>query len=160
MSRLDAEAQRVLGALSVADIERYLRWRRAERRQGFVRTFSQGLVKLEVGQRWGYLVKPEFTFPIDPDAVLPLTLISVDPSGEVVLRPADAAMAERVFPLQDATFKGKPVQTRQCPFLWVEERMAKGSQGKYQTGDLACNEAWTMWERMHLHTEGLLVPDL
>ncbi len=160
MSRLDAHAQKVLGDLSIADIERYLLWRRTERRPGHARTYQQGLVKLEAGQRWGYVVQAEFTFPIDPDAILPLTLISVDPSGEVVLRPADPAMAERIFPLQETVFKGKPIQSRTCPFYWVEERVAKGSQGKYQPGDLTCHEAWDVWGRMHLHTDGVLVPDL
>ena len=158
--QLDSEAMRVLGGLPVTHIERYLAWRKAERRPGWVRTAHQGLVQAAVGQRWGYIVKNEFTFPIDPDAILPLTLISIDPSGEVVLRPADSAMAERVFPLHEAVFKGKPTQTRTCPFYWVEERLAKGSEGKYKPGDLTCNEAWDLWGRMHVHTEGLLVPDI
>lgn len=169
MSKLDAEAQQVLGRLSIADIERYLIWRRTERRPGHVWTFSQGLVKLEVGQRWGYVAKEPLQLAPESDAILPLTVISTDPSGEVVFRPADPAMAERIFPVHEETFKGKPIQTRTCPFYWVEEkvtitpkgeRVVRGSDGRNKPGDLTCHEAWSLWGRMHLHTVGLLVPDI
>lgn len=95
--------------------------------------------RLEKGQLWTY------------SADLILKVISTSSCGEVVLRPTNPQAAEQRFPLREVTFKGKPVATRDCPFLWADERQARGSNGTIQEGDLLCHEAWDVWKDMHLH---------
>ena len=116
----------------------------SEWRQGWVQS-SHGPQRLEAGQRWAWF-KYEDGKPVREALVL--SIVSTSPSGEVVLRPESAERAGAMFSLHEATFKGKPVQTRDCPFQWVEERVAKGSKGEYQTGDLLCHEAWDVWSKM------------
>jgi hypothetical protein len=117
---------------------------------GWVTTLTRGPVKVEKDQRWAYCPTLE-PYEEDSPLVLPLTVVSTSPTGEVVLRPRDPQRAETMFPLRETLFKGKPTTTRHCPFAWVEERQAKGSKGEYQVGDLLAHEAWDVWDHMHLH---------
>jgi hypothetical protein len=102
-------------------------------------------VRLTKDQRWFYLAN---------GSTLPLTVISTAPSGEVVLRPPGPIpsrwAAEDIFPLQEVIFKGNPTMSRPCPFVWVDERQAKGSHGAYRAGDLLAHEAWDLWKSMRL----------
>jgi hypothetical protein len=115
-----------------------------------------GRTSVAAGQRWGYFKTREdgtiALVPPDPNGVLPLTVISTCPEGEVVLRPADPQVAEMFFPEVEDTFKGTPVRVRKgCPFRWVDAAYVRATKGKYTLGDLLAHEAWTCWADMHLH---------
>ncbi len=114
-----------------------------------------GRVKVEVGQRWGYLKATEEGVSLqNHDVVLPLTVIATSPEGAVTLRPASPQIAETFFPETLTTFKGKPRRARVgCPGQWVDDTLAKGSKGQYQVGDLLVHEAWNVWTQMHLHSD-------
>ncbi len=121
----------------------------SEWKPGWVTSTRQQPVKLEKGQRWVF-VKPTADGTLRPtEEWLDLTVVSTSESGEVVLRPLDPQMADRTFPVRETTFKGKPTTTRDCPFMWVEERQAKGSEGAYKPGDFLVHEAWDVWSHMH-----------
>jgi len=105
---------------------------------------SAGLVRVERGQLWTLRERG----PSGGFERLLLAVVSTSATGEVVLRPSNPAHADRLFPMHETTFKGKPVTDRRCPFLWVTERMAKGSDGTYQPGDLLVHEAWSVWGSM------------
>jgi hypothetical protein len=81
-----------------------------------------------------------------------LAVVSTSASGEVVLRPQTPTHADQLFPLHETTFKGKPVTERNCPFLWVTDRLAKGSNGAYRPDDLVVHEAWSVWSDMSLQS--------
>jgi hypothetical protein len=120
-----------------------------------------GRTAVAVGQRWGYFPKTEDgLIHLGQDCVvLPLTVISTCSEGEVVLRPADPQIAEKVFPEVEDTFKGTPVRVRKgCPFRWVDAAYVRATKGKYTLGDLLAHEAWTCWADMHLHQSGEPAP--
>lgn len=128
----------------------------SEWKPGWVVNMHGQLVKIEKGQMWGYLnygveggiTITEGEFP--PNTVLPLTVISTSACGEVVLRCPKPELVDAMFPLKETTFKGKSTMSREgCPFMYVEERVARGSKGELQTGDLLANEAWDVWRCMH-----------
>lgn len=113
-----------------------------------------GRIKIESGQRWGYFIADEGgTIDIHPsiENVLPLTVVSTSPEGEVVLRPASRELAERLFPERETVFKGKTVKARTCPFMWVGDVGNRKHPAAPQEGDLVVHEAWNVWQTMHLH---------
>ena len=62
-----------------------------------------------------------------------LEVVSVSKQGEVRLRPICLEQAEKEFPPEEWT-RGKILH---CPF-------------KRDNGDFLCNEAWSVWQDMHL----------
>jgi hypothetical protein len=115
-----------------------------------------GRTKVEPGQRWRYVAKVPVGHVDLIDAeitgdVLPLTVVSTSPEGEVVLRPSSKELAERLFPEQETMFKGKPIKTRNCPFMWVGDIGNRKHPAAPQEGDLMVHEAWDVWQSMHLH---------
>lgn len=119
-----------------------------------------GRVPLKVGQRWGFFKANDdgFITIVNSDEekttgnILPLVVVSLSPEGEVVLRPMNRELADKMFPEQEVVFKGKTSKARPtCPFHWVDADRAKGSKGAYQEGDLLAHEAWYVWTQMHVH---------
>jgi hypothetical protein len=117
---------------------------RADWKPGWVTTISQGLVRIAVGQHWGYF--PDKTAFGD---VLLLTVVAISPEGEVSFKARDAALLEKMFPVETALFKGKPVVIRgnKCPFDWTRNK-----EGVITAGYLLAHEGWSLWDYMHLYT--------
>jgi hypothetical protein len=87
-------------------------------------------MQLAHGQRWFFV-----------EVGLFLVVSSYDEkTGEVVLRPEDS--------IQLWASKEKFGKDQNCPMQYVTERMAKGSDGRCQEGDLLCNASWDVWKRL------------
>ena len=120
----------------------------SEWKPGWVVNMHRQAVRLKEGQVWAYF--SESVDMLDPEAkgILPLRVISMSPTGEVVLRCPRPELVDQTFPLKETTFKGKATMTRDCPFMVVEK-----AKGDLQTWDLLANEAWLVWGCMHNHTD-------
>lgn len=119
----------------------------SEWKPGWVETMHGMWVRLEKDQHWKHSPAPGVTTSLHYE-ILALDVVAASPSGEVALRVLDRAAFDRIYPLRETTQKGKPITARQgCPFVEVDERMAKNSGGAYGVGDVLCHEAWSVWNR-------------
>jgi hypothetical protein len=101
-----------------------------------------GEVEVQPGQRWDYFKKdPEGDVPMLWQGckafALPVSVVGRLPSGEVVLRPRDPAILDRLYPTHTATHdrRGQPlkepsVERPGCPFFWVDAKRAKSEADK------------------------------
>ena len=98
-----------------------------------------GRMQLSHGHHWFH-----------PDSGMFVLVASFDEkTGEVVLRPEDSI---QLWASKEKFGSGEGQDN--CPFQFVTERVAKGSKGLYEEGDLLCNAAWDVWKKMRPNPNG------